>query len=211
MSPTRAPTVVETTSSPAGSPTSGRVVAEIPSSPTHSSPALAASRVVAETLSPARISTEPSEATQVGPAGRAGHAPTRGPSATGRSTSAPDRRNRRRAPSALVAARPALGPHSMVTRADSSIVRPIERLNLSAMHSTISPIPRDYRSAMTDIHWRAAMTDEYQALMDSDTWTLVPRPPGANVVSGKWLFKHKFHSDGTLPRHKARWVVRGFS
>ncbi|WVZ51872.1 hypothetical protein U9M48_002973 [Paspalum notatum var. saurae] len=49
------------------------------------------------------------------------------------------------------------------------------------------------------------------ALIDNNTWRLVPRPPGANVVTGKWIFKHKFHSDGTHARHKARWVVRGFS
>ena len=55
------------------------------------------------------------------------------------------------------------------------------------------------------------MADEFQALIDNGTWRLVPRPPGANVVSGKWIFKHKYHSDGTLARHKARWVVRGFS
>ncbi|WVZ62945.1 hypothetical protein U9M48_012633, partial [Paspalum notatum var. saurae] len=40
---------------------------------------------------------------------------------------------------------------------------------------------------------------------------LVLRPPGANIVTGKWIFCHKFHVDGSLPRHKARWVVRGFS
>ncbi|WVZ51069.1 LOW QUALITY PROTEIN: hypothetical protein U9M48_002253 [Paspalum notatum var. saurae] len=32
-----------------------------------------------------------------------------------------------------------------------------------------------------------------------------------NVVTGKWLYKHKFHSDGMLAHHKARWVVCGFS
>ena len=37
-----------------------------------------------------------------------------------------------------------------------------------------------------------------------NTWRLVPRPPGANMVTGKWIFRHKFHSDGTLARHKAR-------
>jgi len=55
------------------------------------------------------------------------------------------------------------------------------------------------------------MVDEYRALIDNGTWRLVPRPPRANVVSGKWIFKHKYHSDGSLDRHKARWVVRRFS
>jgi len=39
----------------------------------------------------------------------------------------------------------------------------------------------------------------------------VPRPPGANLVTGKWLFKHKFNADGSLERYKARWVLRGFT
>ncbi|XP_071683636.1 uncharacterized mitochondrial protein AtMg00810-like [Lolium perenne] len=55
------------------------------------------------------------------------------------------------------------------------------------------------------------MADEHQALLDNKTWSLVPRPPQANVVSGKWIFRHKFHSDGTLARYKALWVLRGFS
>ena len=55
------------------------------------------------------------------------------------------------------------------------------------------------------------MAEEYKALVDNNTWRLVSRPPGANVVTGKWIFRHKFHSDGTLARHKARWVVRGFT
>ncbi|WVZ83487.1 LOW QUALITY PROTEIN: hypothetical protein U9M48_030629, partial [Paspalum notatum var. saurae] len=49
------------------------------------------------------------------------------------------------------------------------------------------------------------------ALISNNTWTLVPRPPRANIVSGKWIFKHKFHADGSLDRYKARWVLRGFT
>jgi hypothetical protein len=76
----------------------------------------------------------------------------------------------------------------------------------------ISPVPADYRSALANPHWRAAMQEEFQALIDNDTWTLIPHPPPrANIVSGKWVFKHKFHSYGTLSRYKARWVVRGYS
>jgi hypothetical protein len=30
-------------------------------------------------------------------------------------------------------------------------------------------------------------------------------------VTGKWVFKHKFHADGFLERYKARWVLHGFT
>jgi len=55
------------------------------------------------------------------------------------------------------------------------------------------------------------MEEEYAALQDNNTWELVPRPAKANVVTGKWIFKHKFHADGSLDRYKARWVLRGFT
>jgi hypothetical protein len=37
----------------------------------------------------------------------------------------------------------------------------------------------------------------------------VPRLPGSNVVTGKWIWTHKRRADGTLERYKARWVLRG--
>jgi hypothetical protein len=55
------------------------------------------------------------------------------------------------------------------------------------------------------------MEEEHAALMMNHMWDLGPRPPQANVVSGKWIFKHKFHSDGSLERYKAHWVLRGFT
>lgn len=52
---------------------------------------------------------------------------------------------------------------------------------------------------------------EFDALLGNATWELVPRPPGAHVVSGKWVFRHKFKEDSNFDRYKARWVVRGFT
>ena len=50
---------------------------------------------------------------------------------------------------------------------------------------------------------------EFDAIQANRTWRLVPRPPGVRVIIGKWVFKIKTHSDGSLYRYKARWVVRG--
>ncbi|GKC32149.1 ribonuclease H-like domain-containing protein [Tanacetum coccineum] len=55
------------------------------------------------------------------------------------------------------------------------------------------------------------MYDEYNALVKNDTWILVPRLTGVNMVRSMWLFKHKFHADGTLSRYKARLVANGSS
>jgi hypothetical protein len=55
------------------------------------------------------------------------------------------------------------------------------------------------------------MDTEFAALQENRTWSLVPRPRGVNIVTGKWVFRHKVHPDGTLDRYKARWVVRGFT
>jgi hypothetical protein len=99
--------------------------------------------------------------------------------------------------------------HMMVTCQHAGVVLKLaNRLNLSAMTSSaISPVLIDYHSALANPHWHATMQDEFHAILDNGTWTLVPRPASANVVSEKWVFKHKFHSDGTLAQYKARWVV----
>nr|XP_020155223.1 uncharacterized mitochondrial protein AtMg00810-like [Aegilops tauschii subsp. strangulata] len=54
------------------------------------------------------------------------------------------------------------------------------------------------------------MLEEFDALQRNRTWQLVPRAPRANVITGKWVFRHKTSPDGSLERYKARWVVRGF-
>ena len=47
--------------------------------------------------------------------------------------------------------------------------------------------------------------------MKNDLWEVVPRPEGKSVVTSKWLFKIKHGTDGSVGKHKARFVARGFS
>jgi hypothetical protein len=55
------------------------------------------------------------------------------------------------------------------------------------------------------------MEEEYATLMSNDTSNLVLRPRGTNVVTSKWIFKHKFEVNGTLKRYKAHLVLRRFT
>lgn len=53
------------------------------------------------------------------------------------------------------------------------------------------------------------MQSELQALERNGTWALTPLPPGKKALGCKWVYKIKYHSDGTIERHKARLVILG--
>ncbi|KAJ9552322.1 hypothetical protein OSB04_016367 [Centaurea solstitialis] len=100
--------------------------------------------------------------------------------------------------------------HPMTTRSRTGSLKPKQIFNL-AVTSDISPIPRSVAQAMCDPHWRAAMDAEMAALLSNHTWDLVPKPSVANIVGSRWLFRHKFDSNGRLERYKGRLVAQGFS
>jgi hypothetical protein len=100
----------------------------------------------------------------------------------------------------------------MTTRAKRGFRLLVDRLTLSATSaSTLSLVPSSVRATLIDPNWRRAMEEEFAALVANNTWDLIPRPVGSNVITDKWIFKHKFNSDGSLERYKAHWVLRGFT
>ncbi|CAI7780621.1 unnamed protein product [Closterium sp. NIES-53] len=75
------------------------------------------------------------------------------------------------------------------------------------------PTPRSYAEAIEGPYssqWQAAMDAEMASWKSTGTYVDEVPPPGANIVSGMWIFRVKRPS-GSPPVFKARYVARGFS
>ncbi|CAI7782889.1 unnamed protein product, partial [Closterium sp. NIES-53] len=75
------------------------------------------------------------------------------------------------------------------------------------------PTPRSYAEAIEgpySSHWQSAMDAEMASWKSTGTYVDEVPPPGANIVSGMWIFRVK-RPPGSPPVFKARYVARGFS
>ena len=132
-----------------------------------------------------------------------------GPSVSSTGSSAPS----------IPEAAPASPPPRPVTRLQRGIRQPKQRSDgtvawLAACFADVaadpSSEPRHFRAALAVPHWRAAMEQEFDALIKNNTWRLVPSKPGVNIIDSKWIFKVKRHANGNIERYKARLVAKGF-
>ncbi|CAO1619642.1 unnamed protein product [Parajaminaea phylloscopi] len=74
--------------------------------------------------------------------------------------------------------------------------------------------PKTYEEAVHGPHqqeWKRAIETELSCLAKNNTWTAVPLPANAHTITAKWVFKLKRDAVGTIIKHKARLVARGFS
>lgn len=92
--------------------------------------------------------------------------------------------------------------HPMITRAKTGNLKP--KVFVAALE------PKSVKSALNDPAWLQAMQAEYKALMDNQTWTLVPLPQHRKAIGCKWIFRVKENPDGTVNKFKARLVAKGF-
>lgn len=59
--------------------------------------------------------------------------------------------------------------------------------------------------------WKSAMQRKYDSLIKNQTWKLVDKPEGKNVIGSKWVFALKRKPDGSIEKYKARLVAHGCS
>ncbi|KAK1641706.1 hypothetical protein QYE76_059511 [Lolium multiflorum] len=105
--------------------------------------------------------------------------------------------------------------HAMVTRARDHTRRAKEYTDGTVRYDprrhAFFATPVSHRDALHDAAWRDAMSEELNALRQTKTWILVPRPAGVNIVGSKWIFKTKQRPDGSVDKYKARLDARGFT
>ena len=60
--------------------------------------------------------------------------------------------------------------------------------------------PDSVEEALALSQWCEAMQEELQSIELNNTWELVPHPSHRKVIGFKWIYKAKFHSDGSFDK-----------
>jgi hypothetical protein len=79
------------------------------------------------------------------------------------------------------------------------------------LHVVSAEEPSSLAEAEQDPHWKATMMEEIGAIEENDAWTLTDLPADRRAVELKWIFKLKRDEQGSIVKHKARMVVKGYS
>ncbi|CAI7880240.1 unnamed protein product [Closterium sp. NIES-53] len=58
--------------------------------------------------------------------------------------------------------------------------------------------------------WKQSVKEEYDSLLENETWELCELPLWKKAISSKLIFRHKYGPDGELTRYKSRLVAKGF-
>lgn len=70
--------------------------------------------------------------------------------------------------------------------------------------------PLVWQQAVQQDERKSAVLEELNAIERNSTWELVEPPKTKKPIDVKWVFKLKRKPDGTIAKHKARLVARGF-
>jgi hypothetical protein len=71
--------------------------------------------------------------------------------------------------------------------------------------------PKNFNEANKDDHWVKAMNDELDQIEKNNTWEMVHRPEGKNIIGSRWIFKNKLNGKGQVVRNKVRLVCKGYA
>lgn len=68
-----------------------------------------------------------------------------------------------------------------------------------------------FEEAVQQPLWVDAMVEEYDSIIRNNVWEVVPRLADKSMVRSRWIYKVKKETNGSVEKHKAIFVARGFS
>ncbi|KAI4347833.1 hypothetical protein L6164_008612 [Bauhinia variegata] len=90
-------------------------------------------------------------------------------------------------------------------------VRTLREIYESCAFALMVTDPTTYKEAAETKAWQNAMEEEILAIQRNKTWELVDLPERKNTIGLKWIFKTKYNADGSIQKHKAQLVAKGYS
>jgi hypothetical protein len=71
--------------------------------------------------------------------------------------------------------------------------------------------PKKFNEARKYDHWVKEMNDELDQIEKNNTWEMVHRLEGKNIIGSKWIFKNKLNEQGQVVRNKVILVCKGYA
>ena len=82
---------------------------------------------------------------------------------------------------------------------------------MDLMSELVETDPSSFEEEVQKLVWVDVMVKEYDSIIRNNVWEVVPRTTDKSVVSSRWLYKVKKAANGSVEKHKAIFVARGFS
>lgn len=71
----------------------------------------------------------------------------------------------------------------------------------------LTPTSKDFKEVVKDFSFHATMVDKIRALEENETWVLQKLLLGKKTLRSKWVYKIKYHSNGSIEHLKGKLVI----
>jgi len=82
---------------------------------------------------------------------------------------------------------------------------------MAMMSENVETKPSSFEEAFQQPIWVHAMVEENDPIIKNSAWEIVPRLEGKSVVGSRWIYKVKQVVYGSVEKHKATFLAKGFS
>jgi len=91
---------------------------------------------------------------------------------------------------------------------DDVVIEEGELVQHLALMVDLEPIM--FEKAITRTTWKTDMEEELKSIVKNETWEMIDLPQHKTLIDVKYVFKVKVKPNGSLPKHKAQLVAKGF-